>query len=90
MYIRGMAADYDAWRDAGLPGWGYGVSCLIFVAPISVTPLKWHPQLYPSVVAAASTLGKCDVQALRTGSLITVTSARRSVFSSALAVISRW
>ncbi|MGZ3259218.1 MAG: GMC family oxidoreductase, partial [Croceibacterium sp.] len=23
MYIRGAAADYDAWRDAGHPGWGY-------------------------------------------------------------------
>lgn len=23
MYIRGHAADYDAWRDAGHPGWGY-------------------------------------------------------------------
>ncbi|EIV92848.1 GMC family oxidoreductase [Frankia sp. QA3] len=23
MYTRGQAADYDAWRDAGLAGWGY-------------------------------------------------------------------
>jgi len=23
MYIRGAAADYDGWRDSGLPGWGY-------------------------------------------------------------------
>ena len=23
VYIRGNAADYDAWRDAGNPGWGY-------------------------------------------------------------------
>ena len=23
VYIRGNAADYDAWRDAGSPGWGY-------------------------------------------------------------------
>ncbi len=23
MYIRGAAADYDAWRDGGLVGWGY-------------------------------------------------------------------
>ena len=23
MYMRGHRADYDAWRDLGLPGWGY-------------------------------------------------------------------
>lgn len=23
IYIRGQAEDYDAWRDAGCPGWGY-------------------------------------------------------------------
>lgn len=23
IYIRGQGADYDAWRDAGCPGWGY-------------------------------------------------------------------
>src|SRR5262249_8070184 len=23
IYIRGNSADYDAWRDAGNPGWGY-------------------------------------------------------------------
>ena len=23
IYIRGQAEDYDDWRDAGCPGWGY-------------------------------------------------------------------
>ena len=23
IYMRGVAADYDRWRDSGLPGWGF-------------------------------------------------------------------
>jgi choline dehydrogenase len=78
MYIRGMAADYDGWRDSGLPGWGYadvlpyfrraesswrGVSTIHGgTGPLSVTPLKKHPQLYRSFVAAAATLGYREIE----------------------------
>ncbi|MCC7182370.1 MAG: GMC family oxidoreductase N-terminal domain-containing protein [Rhodocyclaceae bacterium] len=73
MYIRGMAADYDGWRDAGLEGWGYADVLPYFrraetswrgasaahgdAGPLSVTPLQAHPQLYPAFIAAARELG---------------------------------
>ncbi len=73
MYIRGMAADYDAWRDAGLAGWGFDDVLPYFLraedswrgksadhgigGPITVTPMKKHPELYPAFIAAARTQG---------------------------------
>ncbi len=73
MYIRGMAADYDGWRDAGLAGWGYEDVLPYFKraesnwrgesadhggsGPLSVTPLAKHPELYPAFVKAAESLG---------------------------------
>ncbi len=77
MYIRGMAADYDGWRDAGLPGWGYAEVLPYFrraesnwrgessdhggAGPLSVTPLKPHAQLYPAFIGAAQELGYREI-----------------------------
>jgi choline dehydrogenase len=77
MYIRGMAADYDGWRDVGLPGWGYedvlpyfrraetswrGASRFHGVTgPLSVTPLKKHPELYPAFRDAAAESGYREI-----------------------------
>ncbi|MXO65105.1 GMC family oxidoreductase [Altericroceibacterium endophyticum] len=73
MYIRGMKADYDGWRDSGLPGWGYDDVLPYFKraesnwrgegpehggdGPLSVTPMKTHPELYPAFIKAAKKLG---------------------------------
>ena len=73
MYIRGAAADYDAWRDAGLTGWGYDDVLPYFKrietdwrgesdvhggsGPLSVQPLTRDPLLTPAFVAAAGELG---------------------------------
>lgn len=77
MYIRGMAADYDRWRDAGLDGWGYGDVLPYFrraetnwrgeseehggSGPLSVTPLKPHPELYPAFIDAAREVGYDEI-----------------------------
>jgi choline dehydrogenase len=73
MYIRGAAADYDAWRDRGLAGWGYddvlpyfrrnesnwrGASAIHGGdGPISVVPMEPHPTLFPAYAEAARRLG---------------------------------
>jgi len=73
MYIRGAAADYDGWRDAGLSGWGYSDVLPYFKraesnwrgegpehgghGPLSVTPMKTHPELFPAFLTAANALG---------------------------------
>lgn len=73
MYIRGAAADYDAWRDAGLPGWGYDDVLPYFkraesnwrgagpdhgdAGPLAVTPMQTHPELFPAFMATANALG---------------------------------
>jgi choline dehydrogenase len=73
MYIRGMADDYNGWRDAGLGGWSFEDVLPYFrraesswrgagrlhggTGPLCVTPLKKHPELYPALLAAAGTLG---------------------------------
>jgi len=73
MYIRGAAADYDSWRDAGLIGWGYDDVLPYFKriethwrgesaehggsGPLSVSPLAWDPLLTPTFVDAATELG---------------------------------
>ena len=73
MYIRGAAADYDGWRDAGLPGWGYDDVLPYFKrmetnwrgegpehggsGPLAVSPLKRDPVLTPAFVEAAAELG---------------------------------
>jgi choline dehydrogenase len=77
MYIRGMAHDYDRWRDAGLTGWGFEDVLPYFrraesswrgagrlhgsTGPLCVTPLKKHPELYPAFLAAAATLGYREI-----------------------------
>jgi choline dehydrogenase len=77
MYIRGMAADYDAWRDSGLPGWGFADVLPYFrraehnwrgasdmhgdAGPLSVTPMRRHPELYAPLAAAAATLGYAQI-----------------------------
>ncbi|MEO8308010.1 MAG: GMC family oxidoreductase N-terminal domain-containing protein [Pseudomonadota bacterium] len=78
MYIRGMAADYDAWRDLGLPGWGFADLLPYFrraecnwrgaseqhgdSGPLSVTPMQPHPELYAPLIAAAATLGYHQIE----------------------------
>lgn len=73
MYIRGAAADYDAWRDAGHEGWGYEDVLPLFRrseaswrgetaehgadGEMHVTPMKPDPRLYPGFLAAAQALG---------------------------------
>jgi choline dehydrogenase len=73
MYIRGAAADYDAWRDAGLTGWGYQDVLPYFKraetnwrgagpehggsGPLHVTPMQRHKELFPAFIAAANALG---------------------------------
>lgn len=73
MYIRGAAADYDGWRDAGLPGWGYADVLPYFKraetdwrgegpehggsGPLSVMPLRRDPLLSPAFVETAERLG---------------------------------
>ena len=73
MYIRGNRADYDEWRDMGLPGWGYDDVLPWFRksetnwrgaseihggdGPLSVTPMLPHPELTPAMYAAGEALG---------------------------------
>lgn len=73
MYIRGAAADYDAWRDQGLQGWGYddvlpyfrksesnwrGASAIHGgEGPISVSPMIPHEELFPAFLETAGRLG---------------------------------
>jgi choline dehydrogenase len=77
MYIRGMAADYDGWRDSGLPGWGYEDVLPYFKraetnwrgagpehggsGPLSVTPLAKHPDFYPAYRDAAQAMGYREI-----------------------------
>jgi choline dehydrogenase len=73
MYSRGNAADYDGWAQSGLPGWGYQDVLRYFrraesnwrgvgqyhggSGPLSVVPIRHHPQLYPVMIATAEGLG---------------------------------
>ncbi|AKH41500.1 choline dehydrogenase [Altererythrobacter atlanticus] len=73
MYIRGAAADYDAWAEAGLKGWSYSDVLPYFKraesnwrgagpehggsGPLSVTPMKTHPELFPAFLNTAKRLG---------------------------------
>jgi choline dehydrogenase len=73
MYIRGAAADYDAWRNSGLVGWGYDDVLPYFKraethwrgegpehggsGPLSVMPLARDPVLTLAFVDAARELG---------------------------------
>lgn len=76
MYIRGAAADYDAWRDAGHEGWGYEDVLPYFKRSESnwrgesavhgangemhVTPMKPDPQLFPAFLETARALGHSE------------------------------
>ena len=73
MYSRGNAGDYDGWAQAGLTGWGYHDVLRYFrrsesnwrgvgqyhggSGPMSVVPIRRHPQLYPLMIATAEGLG---------------------------------
>ncbi len=73
MYIRGAAADYDQWRDAGNPGWGYDDILPLFrrseanwrgAGPVhgddgemAVSPMRPDPVLTPAFLGAARELG---------------------------------
>lgn len=73
MYIRGAAADYDAWRDKGLAGWGYDDVLPYFRrsesnwrgasdihggdGPVCVSPMRPHEELFPAFVETADRLG---------------------------------
>ena len=73
MYIRGAAADYDAWRDAGHAGWGYDDLLPLFLrsetnwrgaseihggeGEMHVSPMQPDPALYPAFIEAGRELG---------------------------------
>lgn len=73
MYIRGAAADYDAWRDAGHAGWGYADVLPYFkrsetnwrganevhggCGEMHVTPMKPDDALFSAFAEAGRTLG---------------------------------
>lgn len=73
MYIRGAAADYDAWRDAGCAGWGYDDVLPLFKrsetnwrgpseihggsGEMHVSPMRPDPALFPAFLETARALG---------------------------------
>lgn len=73
MYIRGAAADYDAWRDSGHQGWGYDQVLPLFKrseanwrgataehgadGEMHVSPMRPDPMLYPAFLEAARASG---------------------------------
>ena len=73
MYIRGAAADYDSWRDAGLEGWSYADLLPLFrrseanwrgaseihgaEGEMAVSPMRLDPALYPAFLETARMLG---------------------------------
>lgn len=73
MYIRGSAADYDAWRDAGHAGWGYDDLLPLFrrsetnwrgagefhggEGEMHVSPMLPDPKLFPAFMQAAEAMG---------------------------------
>ncbi len=73
MYIRGAAADYDGWRDAGHAGWGYddvlpyfrkseanwrGASDFHGVdGEMAISPMRPDPALYGPFLETAKELG---------------------------------
>jgi choline dehydrogenase len=73
MYIRGHAADYDGWREMGLPGWGFADVLPYFrrsetnwrgesadhggSGELHVTPMKRDPVLFPAFMETARKLG---------------------------------
>ncbi|HSG54255.1 MAG TPA: GMC family oxidoreductase N-terminal domain-containing protein, partial [Paracoccaceae bacterium] len=73
MYIRGAAADYDGWRDAGHAGWGYDDLLPLFRrsetnwrgasdvhgadGEMHVSPMQPDPALYPAFIEAGRQLG---------------------------------
>lgn len=73
MYIRGAAADYDGWRDAGHAGWGYDDLLPLFqrsetnwrgagdfhggAGEMHVSPMLPDPMLFPHFMQAAQAMG---------------------------------
>lgn len=73
MYVRGHEADYDGWRDAGLPGWGYADVLPYFRRSethwrgasdihgkdglLHVSPMQPDPVLFPAFMETAQALG---------------------------------
>jgi len=73
MYIRGAAADYDGWREAGHPGWGYDDVLPLFRrsetnwrgasaihggdGEMHVSPMRPDPALFPAFLDTARALG---------------------------------
>jgi choline dehydrogenase len=73
MYIRGAAADYDAWRAAGHAGWGYDDVLPLFRrseanwrgesevhggrGEMAISPMRPDPALYPAFLETARALG---------------------------------
>ena len=76
MYIRGAAADYDAWRDAGNAGWGYDDVLPLFKrsetnwrgasdihgnsGEMHVSPMQPDPALFPAFLKTAQALGHSE------------------------------
>jgi choline dehydrogenase len=57
VYIRGQAADYDSWRDAGNPGWGWDDVLKAYKAmeDVETGDAKWHGRGGPLYVSDPST-----------------------------------
>ncbi|HTM96062.1 MAG TPA: GMC family oxidoreductase N-terminal domain-containing protein [Croceibacterium sp.] len=76
MYIRGAAADYDAWRDAGNTGWGYDDVLPYFrrseanwrgesamhggAGEMNVSPMKPTTPLFSAFLETARNLGQAE------------------------------
>jgi len=73
MYVRGHRADYDGWRDMGLPGWGYDDVLPYFKrseanwrgetavhggsGEMHVSAMEPDPTLFPAFLETAAQLG---------------------------------
>lgn len=76
MYIRGAAADYDGWRDAGFDGWGYDDVLPLFRrseanwrgaseihgadGEMTISPMRPEPGLFAAFRETARSLGYPD------------------------------
>ncbi|MEL6768113.1 MAG: GMC family oxidoreductase N-terminal domain-containing protein [Pseudomonadota bacterium] len=63
IYMRGVAADYDGWRQAGLPGWSYA-EVLPYFRRAEGAPHRadaWHGGDGPLKVEPARNYGEIDV-----------------------------
>ena len=62
LYVRGHRGDYDGWRDAGNPGWGWDDVLPLFEKSVPVLDVAHQPEVQQVSQAFAETLAKrCGV-----------------------------